>query len=142
MTVYPCTPFPPTPPNLPPDPPPAPPPPSPSRRTPRSPRPSSSQSKTHTPRPCLSIRPRTCFGLLKIALPVLAALTALIFIFYEPHLELVLYPRAWIQREIVPVLPLSGCFEPARVSAAYNVSQYVYGPTHTDVEAGMPMRMG
>ena len=47
-----------------------------------------------------------------------------------------------MQKEIKPIAPLSGCFEPSRVSPTYNMSEAVYGRRRTDVQAGTPMRMG
>ncbi|KAH7887058.1 glycosyltransferase family 32 protein [Phlebopus sp. FC_14] len=89
---------------------------------------------------CFCIRPRTCFTLLKILVPLLAASLLLGLVFYEPHIELSFYSREWIQSEIMPIKPLSGCFHPERVSPSYNVSKYVYGPKNTEVHAGVPMR--
>ncbi|KAH7925111.1 glycosyltransferase family 32 protein [Leucogyrophana mollusca] len=89
-----------------------------------------------------SMRPRTFFGLLKIIVPLVIAAICLVFIFFEPHLELVFYSREWIRSEIEPILPLMGCFNPDRVSSTYNVSKYVYGPKTNELQAGVPMRMG
>lgn len=47
-----------------------------------------------------------------------------------------------MRAEIEPVQPLAGCFEPARVSPQYNVSERLYGPRVTDVHAGVPLRFG
>lgn len=61
---------------------------------------------------------------------------------YEPHIELSFYNRNWIQREIHAVEPLAGCFNPSRISPTYNLSEAVYGPKQTEVQAGMSLRMG
>jgi hypothetical protein len=97
-------------------------------------------SSPHTHRSWFCIRPRACFTAFKIFIPLLA-LTVFIGLFlYEPHIELAFYSREWIQSEIKPVAPLSGCFNPDSVSPLYNVSKYVYGPKNTEVHAGVPMR--
>ncbi|KAJ3507644.1 hypothetical protein NLJ89_g6187 [Agrocybe chaxingu] len=88
------------------------------------------------------IKPRTIFAFFKYALPVTSLLLLLGFYLYEPHIELAFYDRTWVHKEIEPVVPLSNCFEEHRVSPSYNVSQFVYGPKKTEVQAGMPMRMG
>ena len=84
-------------------------------------------------------RVRTFFKLLLLAA---LSLLALFLLSYEPHIDLAFYSRAWIKQEIRPVAPLSGCFAPLRVSPKYNLSDAVYGPRRTDVQAGLPMRMG
>jgi hypothetical protein len=84
-------------------------------------------------------RPRSC---IKYTAP--AILLALLFVFFtwEPHLELVFYLRSWIRHEIEPITPLRGCFKPEQASPLYNVSERLYGPRHTELQAGMPMRLG
>ncbi|KAG8216696.1 glycosyltransferase family 32 protein [Butyriboletus roseoflavus] len=86
------------------------------------------------------VRRRTCFTALKVIVPLLAVAVLTGLFLYEIHIELAFYPREWIQREIKPVEPLLGCFDPDRVSPYYNVSKYVYGPKRTEVHAGVPMR--
>ncbi|KDR80276.1 hypothetical protein GALMADRAFT_242613 [Galerina marginata CBS 339.88] len=88
------------------------------------------------------IKPRTIITFLKYALPTTVLLFFLGFYFYEPHIELAFYDRTWVHKEIDPIIPLSGCFDQDRVSPSYNVSQHVYGPKKTEVQAGMQMRMG
>ncbi|KAF9475692.1 glycosyltransferase family 32 protein [Pholiota conissans] len=88
------------------------------------------------------IKPRHVYALIKIALPLTLLTLLLGLYFYEPHIELAFYDRNWVTKEIEPIVPLSGCFDENRVSASYNISQYVYGPKRTEVHAGMPMRMG
>lgn len=61
---------------------------------------------------------------------------------YEPHIELAFYNRGWIKQEIERVRPLAGCFDAGRVSPKYNVSEAVYGRRKTNVQAGVPLRMG
>ncbi|KAF8905278.1 glycosyltransferase family 32 protein [Gymnopilus junonius] len=88
------------------------------------------------------IRPRTFFLILRYALPMTALVVFLGFYFYEPHIELAFYDRTWIHKEIDPVSPLAGCFDQGRVSPSYNVSEYIYGPKKTEVQAGKEMKMG
>ncbi|PPQ78606.1 hypothetical protein CVT25_010570 [Psilocybe cyanescens] len=93
---------------------------------------------TKSPR-CL-VTPGTVVTVLKFALPATIFLLFLGFYLYEPHIELAFYDRTWVHKEIDPVVPLSNCFD--HVSPSYNVSEYVYGVKKTEVQAGMPMRMG
>ncbi|TFK69761.1 hypothetical protein BDN72DRAFT_796234, partial [Pluteus cervinus] len=88
------------------------------------------------------LRPRTCFLLLKYLIPTLIVLIFLGLFFYEPHVEFAFYERQWIQEEIEKLAPLSGCFDPARVSPKYNLSTGAFGVKKNQVQAGMPMRMG
>ncbi|KAF9010046.1 glycosyltransferase family 32 protein [Cyathus striatus] len=87
-------------------------------------------------------RPRSLYEWLKwSALSVFLILLIGLYL-YEPHIEISLYDRSWVHRELKPVQPLAGCFDPSRVSFRYNVSQAVYGPKKIEVQAGMQMRMG
>ena len=90
------------------------------------------------------IRPRALFNILKFAIPI--ALLAFWWAWrtFEPHLhvDLVFYDRNWIANEIHPITPLSGCFNPDRVSPLYNVTEELYGKKRFEVQAGVPMRMG
>ncbi|KAG2134811.1 glycosyltransferase family 32 protein [Suillus clintonianus] len=81
---------------------------------------------------------------LKFALPLVFIIGSTVYYLYEPHgsIGLVLHRRDWIQRELLPLSPLAGCFEPERVSPLYNVSDAVYGGKRFEVQAGVPMRMG
>ncbi|KAG2109916.1 glycosyltransferase family 32 protein [Suillus discolor] len=90
------------------------------------------------------LRPRRVFTLLKFALPLVFIICYTIYYLYDPrgHIDLVLYQREWIQREILPLSPLGGCFEPERVSPLYNISEAVYGKKRFEVQAGVTMRMG
>jgi hypothetical protein len=88
------------------------------------------------------IRPRTLFIIIKFALPLSLAALVVGFILYEPHIELAFYSRKWIKQEIDPVPPLAGCFDPARVSEKYNLSDVFYGTRTHELHAGMPLRMG
>lgn len=94
--------------------------------------------KDSLPRPF----PRHLWTILKIAIPGSLLLITALWYLYEPHIELSFYSRDWINREVAPVRPLSGCFEADRVSSMYNVTENVYGPRRTEVQAGMGMRMG
>ncbi|KAG8216694.1 glycosyltransferase family 32 protein [Butyriboletus roseoflavus] len=101
----------------------------------------STSSHTH---PGVKMRPRTLLNILKFVLPI--ALLALWWVWhtFEPHLhiDLVFYDRNWIANEIHPITPLSGCFNPDRVSPLYNVTEELYGKKRFEVQAGIPMRMG
>ncbi|KAI0642796.1 glycosyltransferase family 32 protein [Trametes meyenii] len=88
------------------------------------------------------IRPRTVLSLLKVVIPV-AVLTILLGLFYwEPHIEIAFYNRAWVRQEVLTVPPLAGCFSHARVSPAYNVTDALFGPKRTEVHAGTPLQFG
>jgi hypothetical protein len=65
-----------------------------------------------------------------------------VFYYYEPHIEIAFYSRGWVMQEIEPIEQLSGCFDPSRVSPKYNLSEELYGRRRTEVQAGMPMRLG
>jgi hypothetical protein len=75
-------------------------------------------------------------------LPLLVLLLLLVFFTWEPHIEIAFYDRAWVRTELEHVEPLSGCFNPDRVSPLYNVTKRLYGPQKTEVHAGIPLRMG
>ncbi|KIM70587.1 hypothetical protein SCLCIDRAFT_101023 [Scleroderma citrinum Foug A] len=82
-----------------------------------------------------------------LVLVLLAAAVSLCFVvyyLYETHLhvDLVFYDRHWVATEIHPISPLSGCFNPDRVSPLYNVSDALYGKKQFEVQGGIPMRMG
>ncbi|KAG1745152.1 glycosyltransferase family 32 protein [Suillus lakei] len=81
---------------------------------------------------------------LKFALPAVFIMGYTVYYLYDPHgsIGLVFHRREWIQREILPLSPLAGCFEPEHVSPLYNVSDAVYGGKRFEVQAGIPMRMG
>ncbi|KAG2030423.1 glycosyltransferase family 32 protein [Suillus americanus] len=80
---------------------------------------------------------------LKVTLPLVFMGYTVCYL-YEPHgsIGLVFHQRAWIQRELLPLSPLAGCFESERISPLYNVSDAVYGGKRFEVQAGVPMRMG
>ncbi|KIJ61871.1 hypothetical protein HYDPIDRAFT_30939 [Hydnomerulius pinastri MD-312] len=90
------------------------------------------------------MRRRTLCNLLKFAIPAAVVVLWWVYFMYEPHLhvDLVFYDRNWIAAEMQPITPLSGCFNPERVSPLYNVSEAVYGKKRFEVQAGVPMRMG
>ncbi|KAF8068812.1 glycosyltransferase family 32 protein [Lyophyllum atratum] len=87
-------------------------------------------------------RRRTVRKFLNFALPLTLLVLLIGLYLYEPHIEIALYSRAWVHREIDPILPLSGCFEPLRVSPNYNVSDALYGRRRTEVQAGLPLKRG
>ncbi|KAG1748291.1 glycosyltransferase family 32 protein [Suillus paluster] len=93
---------------------------------------------------CSCVRPQRIFTILKFVLPLVFIICYTIYYLYDPrgHIDLVLYQREWIQREILPLSPLGGCFEPERISPLYNVSEAVYGKKRFEVQAGVTMRMG
>ena len=97
----------------------------------------------HSP-PTLMISFRQLRLLVLVALAAAASLCFVVYSLYEPHLhvDLVFYDRHWVASEIHPVSPLSGCFNPDRVSPLYNVSDALYGKKQFEVQAGVPMRMG
>ncbi|KAF8155811.1 glycosyltransferase family 32 protein [Crassisporium funariophilum] len=95
-----------------------------------------------TPSSRFSIKPRTVFLILKYALPITIIFLLIGLYLYEPHIELAFYDRKWVTKEIDPIAPLSGCFDEKRVSSKYNVSDFVYGTKTTEVQAGIPLRMG
>lgn len=61
---------------------------------------------------------------------------------YEPQVQITIYDRSWVHKEIDPIAPLAGCFDESRVSSSYNVSEFVYGAKKNEVQAGIPLRMG
>ncbi|KAG6817108.1 hypothetical protein H0H87_012629 [Tephrocybe sp. NHM501043] len=87
-------------------------------------------------------RRRSVHQFLKYAIPLTLLVLCTGLYLYEPHIEISFYSRSWVQREIDPVPPLAGCFEPARVSSRYNVSDAVYGRRRNEVQAGLPLTRG
>ncbi|KAJ7134294.1 glycosyltransferase family 32 protein [Mycena epipterygia] len=103
---------------------------------------SQSRSRNHSPQSRFPFKVRSVLTLLKFILPSSLLLLVLGFYLYEPHIELAFYSRTWTQKQIFPVPALSGCFDEARVSPPYNLSDGLYGPRRTEVQAGMSLRMG
>lgn len=91
-----------------------------------------------------SIRPAHIFRLLLYLIPGLAVSLVILFTFYEPKIEIKLYSRKWLQAEVDPIPPLSGCFEQAgRDGSLYNVTERVWRKTSTwEVQSGMDMQSG
>jgi len=89
-----------------------------------------------------NFRPRTLLTFLKILIPTSVILLLLAFYIYEPHVELAFYSRQWVHQEIEHIAPLSGCFDPRRISPHYDINDAVYGKKRIEVQAGMPLRMG
>jgi hypothetical protein len=87
-------------------------------------------------------RSRRLFILLKYLLPTSLTLLLVGFYLYEPHVEIAFYNRGWIRKEIKPISTLGGCFDAGRVSPRYNLTENLYGRRRTEVQAGMPLRMG
>ena len=75
-------------------------------------------------------------------LPTVLLLLAIFYLTWELHIELTLYWRSWIRQEIEPLTPLRGCFKPEQASPVYNVTERLYGPRITEVQAGMAMHHG
>lgn len=92
-------------------------------------------------RSCSFPKPRRLW-LVFYVIPGSLLLFTVLWFLYEPHIELSSYPRDWINRQVTPVRPLGGCFDVDRVSLLYNVTQNVYGPRRTEVQAGMGMKLG
>ena len=88
------------------------------------------------------IKIRTVFLVLKYAMPTTLLLLFLGLYLYEPQVEITIYDRSWVHKEIDPIAPLTGCFDETRVSPRYNVSEFVYGPKKNEVQTGIPLRMG
>lgn len=83
--------------------------------------------------------PPTC----KYIIPLFLILSFLVpFLLFKPHIELAFYSRQWIKQEVETLQPLAGCFHPHRVSTHYNVTASLYGPKHSEVHPGVPMRLG
>lgn len=64
---------------------------------------------------------------------------------WQIHIEIQFYKRTWVKQEILKLEPLAGCFTPERLAVdgnVYNVSQRLYGPKHTELHAGLEMRLG
>jgi hypothetical protein len=84
-------------------------------------------------------RPRLCF---KYIAPAIIVALILSYLTWEPHIEISFYLRSWIRQEIEPLTPLRGCFKPDQASSLYNVTERLYGPKSTEIQAGIPMRFG
>ncbi|KAL5499188.1 hypothetical protein ACEPAH_1706 [Sanghuangporus vaninii] len=84
-------------------------------------------------------RPRSLYQLFLFLLFLF--ILVFIWVIWEPHIEITFYRRSWIAQEVLAVEPLSGCFDPSRVSPRYNLSQ-IHAPKRVEVHSGMPMRFG
>ncbi|KAJ7644399.1 hypothetical protein FB45DRAFT_295278 [Roridomyces roridus] len=98
--------------------------------------------QTRRSRPRFPLKPRSGLSVLLYVLPLSLLLLLLGFYLYEPHVELAFYSRTWTQDQILPVPTLSTCFDPARVHPTYNLTDGLYGPRRTEVQAGMALRLG
>lgn len=87
-------------------------------------------------------RPKSILSILKFGIPSSLLVLTVLWFLYEPHIELAFYNRDWIKQEIERIHSLAGCFDAGKVSLKYNVSEAVYGHRRTDVQAGVPLRMG
>ncbi|KAI0370565.1 hypothetical protein BV20DRAFT_966472 [Pilatotrama ljubarskyi] len=88
------------------------------------------------------VRPRAVLSLLKVVVPVVVFSVVLGLLYWEPHVEIAFYNRAWVKQEVLTVPPLAGCFSQHRLSPSYNVTDALYGPKHTEVHAGTPLQFG
>lgn len=79
--------------------------------------------------------------LLKFA-PIILLPFIYFFYYYEPHVEISVYSKGWVNSEISAVRKLSGCFTSSAVESTYNVTDALYGPRHTEVHAGLSMQLG
>lgn len=86
-------------------------------------------------------RPRSPLSLLKLLLLATLSFVSCIYWFWEPHIEIQFYSRRWVQREVIDVEPLAGCFDPARVSPHYNMTR-AFAAKRYEVQAGLPLRLG
>ncbi|KAH8828914.1 glycosyltransferase family 32 protein [Flagelloscypha sp. PMI_526] len=87
-------------------------------------------------------RPRHCYLFLKFFVPSFLLSIFIGLYFFEPKIEMFWFSRDWVTKEIKTTLPLSGCFNAEKVHSDYNMSEAVYGPKWTEVQAGIPMRIG
>jgi hypothetical protein len=60
---------------------------------------------------------------------------------FQLKVEIFLYSKGRIDRELAALEPLSGCFDPARIPSEYNTTK-VWGPKKTEVHAGLSMKIG
>jgi len=79
-------------------------------------------------------------SLLKCLLPLFVIVLCIVSLL-DIQLSLEIYRKSWIEREVKHVEPLSGCFDPARISPSYNLT-LARGPKHYELHAGTPMRFG
>ncbi|EIN08383.1 hypothetical protein PUNSTDRAFT_126451 [Punctularia strigosozonata HHB-11173 SS5] len=87
-----------------------------------------------------ALRRRRLYHLLKILLPV-ALLGLVLFLWtFEPHIEIQLHRRRFIVSQIHHIEPLAGCFDPARVSARYNLTRHLHSPKSVELHPGTPLR--
>ncbi|KAF8527640.1 glycosyltransferase family 32 protein [Hysterangium stoloniferum] len=99
--------------------------------------------RTRRRRPLSEIftRPRSLVFLFKLIVPLILFFLIIFSLFYELHIELMLYSRHWVKTEIKTLGPLAGCFNKPNVSSLYNMTSAM-GPKRTEVQAGLPMRFG
>ncbi|KAG9004195.1 hypothetical protein FRB94_002627 [Tulasnella sp. JGI-2019a] len=64
-----------------------------------------------------------------------------IWFYWEVHIEIAFYPKRWIESDIKKLEPLSGCFDPGKISPMYNLTAAM-GPKSHEVQAGLPLRFG
>ena len=88
------------------------------------------------------LRPRVLLFVLKVVVPAVILSIIVGLYYWEPHVEIAFYNRAWVSQEVLAVPPLAGCFSRSRISPSYNVTDALYGPKYTEVHAGISMRFG
>ncbi|PIL23280.1 hypothetical protein GSI_14590 [Ganoderma sinense ZZ0214-1] len=88
------------------------------------------------------LRPHKLLAFLKVAVPVLIVAVVVALLYWEPHIEIAVYNRAWVKQEVLTVPPLGGCFSPRAVSPAYNFTDAIYGARRTEVHAGTTLQFG
>ncbi|KAH9941791.1 glycosyltransferase family 32 protein [Epithele typhae] len=87
-------------------------------------------------------RPSRLLPILKYGLPALVFAVVLGLLYYEPHIEIAVYNRAWVKQEVLGVAPLGDCFSPRAISPSYNATDALYGARRTEVHAGTSLQFG
>jgi hypothetical protein len=88
-------------------------------------------------------RPRTWFSFTKWALAFLAVGLLLLWLVWEPHVEIMLFRRSWIREEVLKLEPLAGCFRAENMArTGYNASWALDRRKRSEIQAGVPLRMG
>ena len=88
------------------------------------------------------LRPHKLLAFLKVAVPVLIVAVVVGLLYWEPHIEIAVYNRAWVKQEVLTLAPLGGCFSPRAVSPSYNFTDALYGARRTEVHAGTTLQFG
>lgn len=83
----------------------------------------------------------TVFAFIKWVVAILLVVMVYSFTFYKPHVEIQWYSRHWVEKQVLTLTSLGGCFNTERLSPSYNLT-LARGPKRHDVHAGLPMRFG